>query len=107
MHQTGRDLIDETGSIGEGMTQSPPAPRSAAHVEGSVRHKFETVVEAFPADIGLHEDVQMAGVTSLDLIAVLSQLEHEYGVILDDVFVAKGHSISSIAARIAAAVAGS
>ena len=39
--------------------------------------------------------------------SVLSQLEHEYGVIMDEVFVAKGHSISSMAPRMTAVVAGS
>jgi acyl carrier protein len=63
-------------------------------------HEQLSQIQGFSPTTGEHQDLQLAGVTSLDLLVVLSQLEREFDVTLDDVFVAKGHTIRTIARSI-------
>jgi acyl carrier protein len=74
-----------------------------AQLRQLIRERLRSQVPDLPATTSDDEDLQLAGAQSLDLIVVLSQLEHELEVTLDDVFVAKGYTIGGLAARVWAA----
>ena len=81
---------------------SPPTDTaSLGKIELAIRDRLRAQVDGFPETIGANQDLQLTGVNSLDLIVVLSQLERDFSITLSDIYVAKGHSISSIAARMA------
>jgi acyl carrier protein len=69
-------------------------------IEASVQRALRELVEDLPSALSANEDLSVAGVKSLDLIVLLSTLEREYNVVLDDIFVAKGYTIRGIAQAI-------
>ena len=65
-------------------------------LERLVRGMLADQVEGLSETLGPHDDLQLAGVKSMDLLVVLSRLERDLGVALDDVTIAKGHTIQRI-----------
>lgn len=69
-------------------------------VERLVRTRLREQVEGFSDAMAPQEDLQFAGVKSMDLLVVLSRLEQDFDIVLDEVTVAKGHTIKGIVDQI-------
>lgn len=69
-------------------------------LERLVRCRLAEQVEGFEETVGRHDDLELVGVKSMDLLVVLSRLEQDLGVVLDQLTVAKGHTIGGIVDQI-------
>jgi len=77
---------------------------SPLDIERVVRAKLEAFVDGLPPTVGVHDSLLLVGVTSIDLIVVLSLLEQHFNISLDDAFVVQGYTIGNIAERVLAAL---
>lgn len=78
---------------------TPVSATQVTRIEQVIRDRLKQQVGDLADQIGPTQDLTAAGVSSIHLIVVLSQMEQELGITFEDIAVAKGHTIRGIALR--------